>query len=91
MCMLPFCTLITALNSPDLERVQVDGHATALRLLASRRKELVGLRTQAVNRVHRELQILIPGGAKRGLSAARAKTLLASVRPRDEVGNRLDP
>ena len=77
---------LAALNSPDLERVQVDGHATALRLLASRRKELVGLRTQAVNRVHRELQILIPGGAKRGLSAARAKTLLASVRPRDEVG-----
>jgi len=45
----------------------------------------VGLRTQAVNRVHRELQILIPGGAKQGLSAARAKAMLASVRPRDEV------
>ena len=77
---------LAALNTPDLERVRADGHATALRLLASRRKELVGLRTQAVNRVHRELQILIPGGAKRGLSATRAKTMLASVRPRDEVG-----
>jgi transposase len=69
-----------------VERVRADDHATALRLLATRRKELVGLRTQAVNRVHRELQILIPGGAKRGLSTTRAKTMLASVRPRDEVG-----
>lgn len=77
---------LAALNSPDLERVGLDDHTTALRLLASRRKELVGLRTQAVNRVHRELQILVPGGAKRGLSAARAKTVLATVRPRDEVG-----
>jgi len=77
---------LAALNSPDLERVHADDHATALRLLASRRKELVGLRTQAVNRVHRELQILIPGGAKRGLSATRAKAMLATVRPRDEVG-----
>jgi transposase len=77
---------LAALNSPDLERVRADDHATALRLLASRRKELVGLRTRAVNRVHRELQILIPGGAKRGLSAARAKVMLSSVRPRDEVG-----
>ena len=76
---------LAALNSPDLERVRADDHATALRLLASRRKELVGLRTQAVNRVHRELQILIPGGAKRGLSATRAKAMLATVRPRDEV------
>jgi len=76
---------LAALNTPDLERVRADDHATALRLLASRRKELVGLRTQAVNRVHRELQILIPGGAKRGLSAARAKAMLSSVRPRDEV------
>lgn len=77
---------LAALNTADLERVRADDHSTALRLLASRRKELVGLRTQAVNRVHRELQILISGGAKRGLSAARAKALLASVRPRDEVG-----
>ena len=77
---------LAALNSPDLERVRADDHATALRLLASRRKELMGLRTQAVNRVHRELQILIPGGAKGGLSATRAKAMLSSVRPRDEVG-----
>jgi len=44
-----------------------------LRLLASRRHELVGLRTQAINRLHRKLQILIPGGAKRGLSDINAQ------------------
>ena len=57
-----------------------------MRLLSNRRDELVGLRTQAVCRLHRELQILIPGGASRALTAAKAKALLASVRPRDEVG-----
>jgi transposase len=39
-----------------------------------------------VTRLHRDLLILLPGGAKRGLRAARAKQLLASVRPREEVG-----
>ena len=47
-----------------------------------RRRELVGLRTQAVYRVHRELQILIPGGASRRLTAARARALLARSAPR---------
>ena len=77
---------LAALNDPGLQQVGTDDHTAALRLLAARRRELVSLRTQAVNRVHRELQILVPGGAKRGLTAAKAKTLLASVRPRDEVG-----
>jgi transposase len=77
---------LAALNTPDLEQVRLDDHTVALRLLAARRGELVGLRTQAVNRVHRELQILLPGGAKRGLTAAKAKAMLATVRPRDEVG-----
>ncbi len=60
--------------------------AETLRLLSNRRDELVGLRTQAICRLHRELQILIPGGASRALTAARAKAWLSSVRPRDEVG-----
>jgi transposase len=77
---------LAALNTADLEQVRLDDHTMTLRLLASRRQELVGNRVQAVNRLHRELQILIPGGAKRHLSPARAKALLASVRPRDEVG-----
>jgi transposase len=81
-----YSVALAALHAPNLERVTVDDHTETLRLLAHRRKELVALRTQAVGRLHRELQILLPGGASRQLTAARTKTLLASVRPRDQVG-----
>ncbi len=57
-----------------------------LRLLSNRRSELVGLRTQAVCRIHRDLVVLLPGGASRSLTAATAKEILARIRPRDEVG-----
>jgi transposase len=77
---------LAAWHSPDLERVRTDDHTETLRLLTQRRKELVSLRTQALGRLHRELLILLPGGAKRRLTVAMTKQLLASVRPRDEVG-----
>lgn len=80
-----YSVALASLHSELLE-VRLDERSETLRLLANRRDELVGLRTQAVCRVHRELQILISGGASRALTAARAKVLLASVRPRDEVG-----
>lgn len=80
-----YSVALAALHS-DLLQVRVDERAETLRLLSNRRDELVGLRTQAVCRLHRELQILIPGGASRALTAAKAKALLGSVRPRDEVG-----
>jgi len=80
-----YSVALASLHS-DLLQVRVDERTETLRLLANRRDELVGLRTQAVCRIHRELQILIPGGASRALTAAKAKTMLASVRPRDEVG-----
>lgn len=39
-----------------------------------------------VCQLHHLLLQLIPGGAKKDLSAAQAKALLASVRPRDAAG-----
>jgi transposase len=39
-----------------------------------------------ISQLHHLLLELIPGGAKRDLSDAQAKTLLAKVRPRDAVG-----
>jgi transposase len=39
-----------------------------------------------VNRLHRDLVGLVAGGAPRALTAKKAKALLASVRPRDEIG-----
>ncbi len=77
---------MVALHTPDLPEVQADGRTVALRLLSHRRKELIGLRTQTVCRIHRDLVVLFPGGLSKRLSAARAKELLSTIRPRDEVG-----
>ncbi len=77
---------MVALHTPDLPEVSTDSRAQTLRLVSQRRKELVGLRTQCVCRIHRDLVALLPGGAPRKLTATKAKQLLATVRPRDEVG-----
>jgi transposase len=77
---------MVGLQTPDLPVVRPDDRTVTLRLLANRRHELVGLRTQAVCRLHRDLVNLLPGGAPRALTAKKAKELLATIRPRDEVG-----
>lgn len=69
-----------------LNEVRGDDAMVALKLLADRRDELVSARTQAVNRLHRLLTELVAGGAKRDLTATKARALLATVRPRDTVG-----
>ena len=43
-------------------------------------------RTQTINRLHRLLLELFPGGAKRFLSAPQARALIATIKPRDIVG-----
>ncbi len=77
---------MVGLQTPDLPVVRPDDRPVTLRLLAHRRHELVGLRTQAVCRLHRDLANLIPGGARRALTARKAREVLAKIRPRDEVG-----
>jgi transposase len=57
-----------------------------MRLLSERRRDLVRSRTQAVNRLHQVLMELIPAGAQKKLTAAKAKEHLATVRPRDVAG-----
>jgi transposase len=57
-----------------------------LRLLVDRRRSIGEEHTRKVSQLHALLLELIPGGAKRDLSAAQARKLLASVRPRDLVG-----
>jgi transposase len=52
-----------------------------LHLLTKRRQDLVAARTQTINRLHRLLMDLIPGGAHRNLTARRAAALLAAVTP----------
>jgi len=77
---------VVALRTRSLMQVRVDDELVALRLLADRRDELGRSRTQAVNRLHRLLLELVPGGAKRFLTAAQAQVLLDSVTPADVAG-----
>src|SRR6266516_2497336 len=55
---------MAALRSPGLARVQVDDDLVVMGMLADRRDELGRARTQTVNRLHRILLELFPGGAK---------------------------
>jgi transposase len=73
-------------SGAELRVIAVDDATVALRLLVDRRDELGVARTQTLNRLHRLLLELLPGGAKKYLSVEQAKALLASVRPRDVVG-----
>lgn len=77
---------MVGLRTPDLPEVHADDRAVAMRLISQRRQELINLRTQCVCRLHRDLVALFPGGAKRRLTAKTAKAMLATIRPRDEVG-----
>lgn len=77
---------VVGLRTTGLRQVVPDDQMVALRLLADRRRDLVRSRTQAVNRLHQVLMELIPAGAKRNLTATAAKSLVASVRPREVTG-----
>jgi hypothetical protein len=63
-----------------------DEQLALLRILIDRRRSLGGDHTRMISQLHQLLLELIPGGAKKNLSAAQAKALLAKVRPRDAVG-----
>ncbi len=64
-----------------LRPVVDDQQLAVLRILADRRRSLGEDHTRMVCQLHRLLLELIPGGAKKALSAAQAKALLARVRP----------
>ena len=74
---------IAARNVASLRQVRVEDQATVLHLLTKRRQDLVAARTQTINRLHRLLIDLVPGGARRNLTANRAAALLAAVTPAD--------
>ena len=64
-------------RDPDLE---------VLRMLVDRRRSLGEEHTRKVSQLHALLLELLPGGAKKDLTAAQARALIAKVRPRDTVG-----
>ena len=77
---------LAALRAPGLVQVRVEEDLVVMGMLADRRDELGQARTQVVSRLHRLLLELLPGGARKFLSARQARTLIASVRPRDLAG-----
>jgi len=70
---------VTALRTPNLRQVSADDTTVALRLLADRRDQLGVARTETVSRLHQLLLELIPGGAKKNLTTAQARTLLDAM------------
>jgi transposase len=77
---------MVALRTRGLVQVQVDDDLVVMGMLADRRDELGRARTQTINRLHRLLLELFPGGAKRFLSAQQARAMIATIRPRDLAG-----
>jgi transposase len=77
---------VVAVRTPGLRVLNVDGELEALRMLTDRREALTRRRVQTVNRLQALLAELLPGQAKRDITALQAKKMLASVRPRDIAG-----
>ena len=74
-----------AQSQSDLRHVGPEDHSTVLRLLSDRRDELAKGRRTVINRLHRLLRDLHPGGAPTELSAEAASGLLGRIRPAGAV------
>lgn len=66
------------LRDPDLPPVRLEDRSTELGLLADARDDLVGAQTQARNRLHAHLVVLVPG-------YGRTVTQLVSGRQLDAI------
>lgn len=80
-----YAVAVAGLRGTKLELVQPDDLAVTLKLLSDRRQELVAQRIASVNRLHRLLQELQPGGASPGLRATKARQMLSTIRPRQPI------
>jgi hypothetical protein len=72
---------LAATRMTGLRQVTANEQLDVLRILADRRRSLGEDHTRMISQLHRLLLDLIPGGAKKALSAAQARALLARVRP----------
>ncbi len=77
---------LVGVRMAGLRPVANNDQLAILRMLVDRRRSIGEDHTRMTSQLHQLLLDLIPGGAKKDLSAAQAKALLAGVRPRDEVG-----
>jgi transposase len=74
---------LVGVRMAGLRQVVNDETLEVLRLLVDRRRRIGEDHTRMVCQLYQILLELIPGGAKRDLSAAQARKLLAGVRPKD--------
>src|SRR3954447_5108854 len=72
---------MVAQHHQRLHPVRAEDDSLVLRLLSERRDDLAAERTRTANRLHALLRDLIPGGAKRNLTADQAAGLLRGVHP----------
>jgi len=70
-----------AQRNTRLRTVEAEDDTVPLRLLSDHRDDLVSDRTRVLNRLHRLLRELVPGGANRQLSSTQAGEILRTVRP----------
>jgi transposase len=77
---------MVAVRTRGLRVLQLDGELEVLRMLIDRREALTRRRVQTVNRLQALLGELLPGQAKKDITALQAKAMLATVRPRDIAG-----
>jgi transposase len=69
-----------------LRPVVSDEKLEMLRLLVDRRRRIGDEHVTKICQLHQLLLELVPGGAKKDLSAAQARKILSGVRPTDDVG-----
>ncbi|OLT17997.1 IS110 family transposase [Serinicoccus sp. CUA-874] len=77
---------LVGVRMSGLRPVVDDEQLEVLRMCVDRRASLGAEHTRKVCQLHKLLLELIPGGAKRSLSAAQAKELLKKVRPTTPAG-----
>lgn len=77
---------VAAVRAKDLRVLVVDAQLEVLRMLVERREALTRRRVQTVDRLQALLAELLPGQAKKDITTAQAKRMLATVRPRDLAG-----
>jgi transposase len=82
-------TALAASRNERLAAVDPEIGSEVLRLLSERREDLVAERTRALNRLHRLLWDLVPGGMAGTLSAPRAASILRGIRPQGGASARL--
>jgi transposase len=76
---------IAALRAPTLVPVRVEDHASVLRLLSRRHRELAWTYNKSACRLHAVIADLVPGGIGKELVVSQARSMLEAVEPANAV------